>query len=166
MEKIQQEFYNKYNLTNICLRFFNVYGPNQNPKSPYSGVISKFIEQSLNNKTNNLIIFGDGKITRDFIFVKDVAKANIFSIKKGEGFKIYNVGTQSMISIYELANLFIKITGTNKKISFEPPRLGDTKQSKANIQKIQKDLGWKPQFSLEEGIKKTIEWYKKINNII
>jgi UDP-glucose 4-epimerase len=71
-----------------------------------------------------------------------------------------------MISIYELANLFIKITGTNKKISFEPPRLGDTKQSKANIQKIQKDLGWKPQFSLEEGIKKTIEWYKKINNII
>jgi UDP-glucose 4-epimerase len=108
MEKLM-EFYNKlYNKTDfIALRFFNVYGPRQDPKSSYSGVVSKFMQKA--HEGSNIIINGDGYHTRDFVYVQDVARATILAMKKGEGFEVYNVGTENHVTMNDLASLVIEV---------------------------------------------------------
>lgn len=142
-------------MTTVSLRYFNVYGPRQDPSSPYAAAIPIFLEKSLQGKA--LTIFGDGGQTRDFVFVDDVVAANLLAAERGEG--VFNVATGRSISILELATLIRNLTGTDAPINFAAERLGDVRHSCGNSDRLAR-LGWQPQVSLEEGLKKTLEWAK------
>ncbi|MBO8174391.1 MAG: SDR family oxidoreductase [Thermococcus sp.] len=150
-------FYELYGVPTVALRYFNVFGERQG-YNQYAGVISIFINRALKNEP--LIIFGDGKQTRDFIYVKDVVKANILvAEKKGANGEVFNVARGERTTILELAMKIIDATNSLSSIFFDKPRPGDIKHSQADISKIKK-LGFKPEYSLEEGLLRTIEWYK------
>ena len=152
--EIYSRIYNQmYNLSVIVLRIFNVYGPGQ--RGRYSGVISRFIENALNNKP--LTIYGDGKQTRDFIYVKDVANAFLNSLRK-DGFWIFNIGSGKPYSILEIAKVIKEITGSFSKIIYEKERIGDIRHSYADISLAKKELGFYPSTRLEDGLKETIKW--------
>lgn len=148
-----------HNLPTVSLRYFNVFGPYQDPKGEYAAVIPKFINNSINGKP--LTIFGDGAQTRDFIFIEDVVKANIFAVEK----KItgaFNVASGKEVSIKQLAEILLKVKSKQNKIRYDKPRSGDILHSLADISKIGKS-GFKPTYSLEEGLKITYEWFQDFN---
>ncbi len=155
------------NFRTVVLRFFNVYGSRQDPSSPYSGVISKFFD--LTKSEDNLNIFGDGSQTRDFIHVSDIVNALTLSSgialsrfeekKLGNDSFVFNVGGGESVSVKELAESIIKISGKQVSINYLDPREGDILHSCANIEKISNILGWKQLMSLEEGLKSTYSWY-------
>ncbi|WP_258084128.1 SDR family oxidoreductase [Thermococcus thermotolerans] len=155
-EEYLRVFHELYGLPVVSLRYFNVFGPRQG-FNQYAGVISIFINRALKNEP--LVIFGDGKQTRDFIYVKDVVRANLLvaESRRANG-RVFNVATGRGTSILELATKIIEITGANTSILFDKPRPGDIRHSLADIGEIRK-LGFEPEFSLEEGLKKTVEWY-------
>ncbi|MCX8170011.1 MAG: GDP-mannose 4,6-dehydratase, partial [Candidatus Methanomethyliaceae archaeon] len=136
----------------VILRLFNVYGPGQS--STYAGVITKFIERIKNNKPP--IIYGDGLQTRDFIHVYDVAQAIKLCIEKGIENEIINIATGRPISIRDLSELIIKLSGSSHKPIFTRPRAGDIKHSYADITKAERLLGFKPRISIEEGLKELL----------
>ena len=145
-----------YGLPTASLRYFNVYGPRQDAASPYAAVIPKFIERVRNGKPP--IIYGDGKQTRDFIYVKDVVKANILAAEsKATG--VFNIASGKAISIEELAYKIIEIAGKNKNIKplYEKPRPGDIKHSVADIFKAREKLGFQPNYSLEKGLNEIVK---------
>jgi len=145
-----------YGVETVSLRYFNVFGPRQDPNSPYSGVISKFITNILNKK--RIVMYGDGKQTRDFVFVKDVVQANTNAMgSNARG--VFNVACQKSINLLELAETIMEITGNSVPVTFEAPRAGDIRDSLADISRAKKDLGYAPQFSLREGIEETVEWF-------
>ena len=146
-----------YGLPLVALRYFNVFGPRQSANQ-YAGVISIFIKRALAGEP--LVIYGDGKQTRDFIYVKDVVKANLLvaESKRANG-RVFNVATGKQTSILELAMKIVEITGGTSSIIFDKPRPGDIRHSLADITEIRK-LGFEPEWSLEEGLKKTVEWYQ------
>lgn len=150
-------FYEEYGLKTTSLRYFNVYGPRQDPNSPYAAVIPLFIRKSLSNE--NITIYGDGSQTRDFIFVKDVVHANELVMTKGDG-GVFNVANGKAISVNEIAQLIIEQTNSNSKIIYKKPRAGDIKHSVADITELKK-IGFKPKFELKDGLKNTIEWFKE-----
>tara|TARA_R110002033_G_scaffold160593_1_gene196974 strand:+ start:4310 stop:5236 length:927 start_codon:yes stop_codon:yes gene_type:complete len=157
--KLDGEFYLKmYNdqwqVPTVSLRYFNVFGPRQNPKSAYAAAVPIFINKALKNET--ITIFGDGKQTRDFIYVKDVVKANILASKEGHG--TYNVALGNSMSILQLAEKIIEITNSNSTIQFLDERIGDIKHSMANINKFE-NLGFKPDYPIDEALLETIEYY-------
>lgn len=157
-EKYCQLFHKVFGLNTVCLRYFNVYGKNQNPDSEYAAVIPKFIKCVL--KKERPTIFGDGTQTRDFTFVKDVVKANVLAAKsKINDGKAINIACQKQISINELLNLINKINGTSIKPLYSPPRPGDIKDSLADISLARELLGYKPAYSLEDGLRETISWF-------
>ena len=147
-EEIVMKYASMFKMPNISFRFFNVYGPRLNISGQYSAVIGNFLSQTKKNK--KLTIVGDGKQTRDFIHVDDLANAFIKVIKSKKVNKIYNLGSGKKTSI----NLIAKIFGGKKK--FIPIRPGEPKNSLANISKIKKEIKWKPKISIEEGIKKLL----------
>ncbi len=146
----------KLGLKTTCLRFFNVYGPNQNLNSDYSAVIPIFINNALNNK--DLVLYNSGKQTRDFIFVKDVVDACILMMKKGEG--TYNVCSGKEITIKELAGKIKKLTNSNSKIIEAPKKQGDIEKSRGDNSKLKK-FNWEQRVDMEDGLKKTVEYFKK-----
>jgi UDP-glucose 4-epimerase len=146
-----------YGLSTICLRYFNVYGPRQDPRSEYAAVIPKFIVSALEGKP--LTIYGDGEQTRDFTFVEDVVQANLLAMEGGEG--SFNIAYGRSVSINKLAEKIIELTSSSSEIIHVEPRPGDVRHSLADITRARKELGFKPRFSLEEGLKKTIEWFKR-----
>ncbi len=151
-------YYNKvYGLKTISLRYANVYGPRQDPYGE-AGVVSIFINRMLNNE--DVIIYGDGEQMRDFVFVSDVVEVNIKCISENLNFGIYNVGTQKATSVNKLFNIISKILGYKKPPIYQPPRKGELIKSYLCIDKIRRELGWYPKISLQEGIKKTIEYFK------
>ena len=158
-EEYLRVFHELYGLPVVALRYFNVFGPRQSANQ-YAGVISIFINRALKNEP--LVIFGDGKQTRDFIYVKDVVKANVLvaESKRANG-RVFNVATGKQTSILELAQKVIGITGANASIVFGKPRPGDIRHSLADISEIRK-LGFEPEWSLEDGLKKTVEWYASL----
>ncbi len=151
----------------VSLRFFNIYGPRQDPSSQYSGVISKFIDQSL--KREPLTVFGDGLQTRDFIFVKDVVdiylKAAGIDPESGETGAlyqgIYNVGRSKAITINELAEIIKSIVNPDLPVAHLEPRPGDIRHSRADIEKTVKTFGWKPRWEMKDGLVETIKWYEE-----
>jgi len=149
-EEIIMRYASMFNMPNISLRFFNVYGPRLNISGQYSAVIGNFLSQTKNNKP--LTIVGDGKQTRDFIHVDDITNACIKVIKSKCINKIYNLGSGKKTSINTLAKIF------NGKKKFIPNRPGEAKNSLADISKFKKDVNWYPKISLEEGIKKLIKY--------
>ncbi len=144
-EEIIMNYAEMFKMPNISFRFFNVYGPRLNASGQYGAVISNFLFQKKNNKP--LTIVGDGKQTRDFIHVDDLANAFLKILKSKYNNKIYNLGSGKKTSINYIASIF---NGKKKFISIRP---GEPKDSLANISKLKKDINWKPKISIEKGIK-------------
>jgi len=151
-EYYSQLFHNIYGLSTICLRYFNVYGPRQNPNSQYSGVIPRFIKMIQEGKPP--IIFGDGKQTRDFTFVLDVVQANIMAAETS-ACGVFNIGSGSNVSIEDLAKLIINSMNKTLSPTYNEVRVGDVRNSLADITKA-KEIGYRPEYSLEKGLKETI----------
>ena len=156
--KLAGEYYCKtfgeiYGFPTVCLRYFNVYGPRQDPDSEYAAVIPKFAKQVCEG--HSPVIFGDGEQTRDFTFVEDVVQANILAAEESAT-GVFNVGRGESISLNELAGLVIDIMGKDMKPVYQEPRPGDIKHSLADISKARQDLGYNPRHSLREGLKKTL----------
>ncbi|WP_456320918.1 SDR family oxidoreductase [Palaeococcus sp. (in: euryarchaeotes)] len=150
-------FYELYGVPSVCLRYFNVFGERQG-YNQYAGVISIFINRALRGEP--LIIYGDGKQTRDFIYVRDVVMANILAAEKERANgRIFNVARGERTTILELALKIIDAAGSESPIFFDKPRPGDIRHSQADIGEI-KRLGFEPKYTLEEGLLKTIDWYK------
>ncbi len=144
-----------YNLPTVSLRYFNVYGPRQDPKSEYAAVIPKFITKALAGEP--LVIYGDGLQTRDFVFVKDVVRANITAAESKET-GVFNIGSGEAVTVNELATVIINLCGKNLEKGHVEQREGDIKNSQADIEKA-KRISYRPEYSLEEGLKKTIGWF-------
>jgi UDP-glucose 4-epimerase len=142
-----------YGIQTVSLRYFNVFGPRQDPSSEYSGVISKFIAQVKQNKP--ITIFGDGEQTRDFVFVSDVVSANILAMES-EVQGVFNIGCEEQTSLNELADLVKNIAGNDVPIIYEPPREGDIKMSFADISLARKMLGYTPKYTIREGLERTV----------
>jgi UDP-glucose 4-epimerase len=150
-ERMAREYSDK-GLPVVSLRFFNIYGPRQDPKSPYSGVISIFVDKVQSDE--NITIFGDGTNTRDLVSVVDVVQANVLAMDMDAG--EYNVAAGNSISIKNVAALLIKLANSNSKLTFAQAREGDIKHSQANIAKIRR-WGFSPSVDLEDGLKKLLE---------
>ena len=156
-----------YNLEFIGLRYFNVFGPKQNPKGPYAAVVPLFIEALLNDKSP--VINGDGKQSRDFTYVNNAVQANVLSLftnNKGAVNQVYNIAYGKQTSLLQLAEYLKRISGSKVEPIYAPERNGDIKHSLADISRAQKFLGYDPQVSVEEGLKKTFEWYKEKLNVV
>jgi len=145
-------FHQVYGLPTVCLRYFNVYGPRQDPGSQYAAVIPRFVRRVLDNKQP--IIFGDGEQTRDFGFVKDVVEANILAAES-DAAGVYNIGRGERVSVNRLAELVIKLIGNSVEPVHEEPRPGDIKHSLADISRA-RQFGYNPKYNLEEGLRETI----------
>jgi len=148
-----------YGLKSVCLRYFNVYGPKQDPASEYAAVIPRFITRVLANQPP--IIYGDGTQTRDFTFVKDVVNANILASKRGGG--VFNIASGMRISLNELSHIIIKMIVKDLKPVYTEPRKGDIKHSLADVSLAKEKLGYKCEYGLETGLKETIEYFKAEN---
>ena len=146
-------------MTCVGLRYFTVYGPRQDPKSPYSGVISIFTDNILKNAP--VTVFGDGEATRDFVFVGDVVQANMLAgvAQLTQGHHVFNVGTGESTSILQLIGALKTIVGNDVPVNFDAERTGDMKDSVADIAKIRTALGYEPKYSLEDGLKALISTY-------
>jgi len=149
-----QVFSKVYQLPTVCLRYFNVYGPRQDPNSQYAAVIPRFIQRV--SEGNPPIIFGDGEQTRDFTFIKDAVEANILAAES-DASGLVNISRGESISINELAKLIIGAIGNNVKPIHQEPRPGDIKYSLADISKA-RACGYEPKYSLETGLGETIGW--------
>ena len=159
--KLDGEFYLKmyqdqWDVPTTSLRYFNVFGPRQNLLSAYAAAVPIFINKALQNQP--ITIYGDGSQTRDFIYVKDVVKANILASKVGN--ETYNVALGYSTSILELAEKIIQITNSKSQIQFLEERPGDIKHSKADPKKFNQ-LGFKPDYTIERALEETIDFYHK-----
>ena len=164
VQKLVVEFYLRvyqslYGLDAVGLRFFNVFGPRQDPSSPYSGVISIFMSRAL--KGESPLIYGDGRQSRDFVFVGDVVQALISAAKSSSApGKVFNVGTGVSLTINGLWEMIATLSGSGAKPVHHPPRPGDIPHSVSAIDSAAADLGFTPQVSLENGLGSTLDWYR------
>jgi UDP-glucose 4-epimerase len=145
-----------FGIERVILRYANVYGPRQDSLGE-AGVVAIFTGEIL--KGEKPVIFGDGIQTRDYVFVEDVVQANILALSGKEG--IYNIGTGKETSVNELIEIFSNVLGKEIKPEYVPPRKGEVYRISLEGEKAKRELGFVPKYSLEEGIKKTIEWYKR-----
>lgn len=156
-EHYMKVFSEVYGMQTLCLRYFNVFGPRQDPKSEYAAVIPRFITRIL--KHESPIIYGDGKQTRDFTFVKDVVQANIRAMESdAEG--MYNVAYCQRINLIELADVIMEITGISVPLKYEPNRVGDVRDSLAAINRAKDAFGYAPAYTVKTGLMETIPWYQ------
>jgi len=156
-------FYNRYGLEIICLRYMNVYGPGQDQFAAYSGVVPVVLNKIDRNESP--IVNGDGSQSYDFIYVEDAARSNIDAVKSDIELGYYNVGTEVQTTIKELCNIMLKLKNSDLKVDYIPYKKDDARQLVQNRigsrQKAEKDLGFKYQYSLEDGLKALINWRKK-----
>lgn len=159
-EKLMKEF-NQKGLETVCLRYFNVYGPRQDPASQYSGVITRFIGKML--KKESPTIYGDGNQSRDFIYVDDVVNANLMAAEKeGISGESFNIASGIPLTINQLEGLVSELTGHDIDPVYEEKREGDIYDSYADVTKALKNICFKPLVPVEAGLRKTIEWQKSI----
>jgi nucleoside-diphosphate-sugar epimerase len=156
-EQYAQLFTRLYGFETVTIRYFNVFGPRQDPGSPYSGVISLFASSLLEGRQP--VIYGDGEQTRDFTYVANVVDGVLRAVEapKAAG-QVINVATGGRISLKELLQVMNRILGTNLQAIFKEGRAGDVRDSQADITKAKNLLGYTPSVSLEEGLKNTLEW--------
>jgi len=146
-----------YGIKTLSLRYFNVFGPRQDPKSEYAAVIPRFIIKILRHESPT--IYGDGRQTRDFTYVKDVVQANIGAMESDvQG--VFNVAYCKRINLNELADLIMEITGITVPLVYEPPRTGDVKDSLADIRRAQEAFKYAPEYTVKTGLIETIAWYR------
>jgi UDP-glucose 4-epimerase len=147
-----------YGIKTAALRYFNVFGPRQDPTSEYSAVIPKFISRILRNESP--LIYGDGTQTRDFTYVKDIVHANIRAMESNAD-GIFNVAYGSRISLNDLARMIMEIQGVSMGIKYDSPRPGDVHDSLADISAAKKVFNYFPSYTVKTGLKETIRWYKE-----
>ena len=154
-----QTFGRCYGLENVALRYFNIFGPRQDPGSPYSGVLAKFCTAFLQGTPPS--VFGDGEQTRDFTYVENAVQANLLACEAPNvSGKVFNVGVGGRVSLNEVLRELRKITGKALEANYEPAREGDIRDSQADISRAREFLGYEPQVSFEEGLARTFEWYR------
>jgi nucleoside-diphosphate-sugar epimerase len=162
LQKLTGEYYGSvfaevFGLSTISLRYFNVYGPRQDPSSPYSGVLSLFMKAALERRAPT--IFGDGEQSRDFTFVEDVAELNL-KAARAPVCGVYNGGNGGRITLNQAWALVEKVEGIQIQPVYGTPREGDVRDSQADTTAAARDLGHAPRFSFEEGMRRTLEWYR------
>jgi len=164
LQKLVGEYYcnvfsTVYGLETVALRYFNVYGPRQDPSSPYSGVLSVFMKAILERRSPT--IFGDGEQSRDFTYVDDVAELNLKAARaKNVSGRIYNGGNGGRITLNQAWALLQRLEGVEIPAIYGPPRAGDVRDSQADIVAAVRDLGHAPRYSFDEGMRRTLEWYR------
>lgn len=162
--KLVSEFYcqvftRAYNLETVCLRYFNVFGPRQDPSSPYSGVISKFITVLLEGQSP--VIYGDGEQSRDFTYIDNVVAANLSAAEApAAAGQVMNLGLCERTTLNQLLAELQRIIGTDLPPRYEEQRNGDIRHSLADITRAEQLLGYKPGVGLAEGLRRTVEWYR------
>src|SRR5690242_12551257 len=155
-----QVFHRIYDLECVSLRYFNVFGPRQDPSSQYSGVLSRFMLAVLEGKPP--VIFGDGEQSRDFTYVDNVVDETLRACEAaGAPGQVFNGGTGARITLNQVVALLEKITGRKLKAQYEPPRAGDIRDSEADVTLARDVLGYRPLVAFEEGLKRTWTWYSK-----
>jgi len=153
-------YHQLYGLETVCLRYFNVFGPRQDPSSPYSGVISIFMSKVVENAAPT--IYGDGGQFRDFVFVRDVVTANLLSATRpGVGGRVFNVGTGKQVTINRLWEMVRDLGGLKIPADYGPSRAGDIRESVADIGLAAKLLGFMPACEFDAGLEKTFLWFKE-----
>ena len=165
VQKLTGEYYASafgglYGLEVVCLRYFNVFGPRQDPSSPYSGVISIFMTKAATNTAPT--IYGDGSQSRDFVHVSDVVAANLLAATHDMAAgRVFNVGIGLSITILALWRLIGELSGVDLDPVFAPPRSGDIHESLSDIGEIKKTLGYSPKLDLRQGLIDTLAWYRQ-----
>src|SRR5262249_675576 len=158
-ELYAQTFGRCYGLDNVSLRYFNIFGPRQDPSSPYSGVLAKFCTAFLEDKPP--VVFGDGEQTRDFTFVDNAVHANLLACEAPHvAGKVFNVGCGDRISLNQVLATLRQICGKALEAKYDPPREGDIRDSQADISQARKFLGYEPQVGFEQGLQITFDWYR------
>lgn len=158
-ELYAQTFGRCYGLENVSLRYFNIFGPRQDPDSPYSGVLSRFAAAFLNEEPP--VVFGDGEQTRDFTYVENAVQANLLACEAPSASGgVFNVGTGARISLNRTLELFRRLSGKNLRAKYDPPREGDIRDSQADISRARELLGYEPTVLFEEGLERTFAWYR------
>jgi nucleoside-diphosphate-sugar epimerase len=160
-ELYAQTFGRCYGMENVSLRYFNIFGPRQDPSSPYSGVLAKFCTAYL--EESQPVIFGDGEQTRDFTYVENAVQANLLACEAPNvSGKVFNIGTGARFSLNQTVELLSKISGKQLQVKYDPPRDGDIRDSLADITRARQFLGYHPQVGFEEGLGRTFEWYRSV----
>jgi len=154
-----QVFGRVYGLENASIRFFNVFGPRQDPTSQYSGVLSRFMLALIENQAP--VVYGDGEQSRDFTYIENIVDETLRACEApGASGKIFNGGTGARITLNEVLKLLEKISGKKIQAKYDPPRTGDIRDSQADIALARTILGYEPRVLFEEGLRRTWEWYK------
>jgi UDP-glucose 4-epimerase len=160
-EYYMTSFFRCYGLETVSLRYFNIFGPRQDPTSPYSGVLAKFITQMLAGQPPT--IFGDGKQSRDFTYIDNVVSANLLAAKAPAAEvagKVFNIATGTRFDLNQTFEILKKIIGFKGSVQYAEERAGDVKHSLADLSSTEKHLGYKPLVGFEEGLRRTVEWYR------
>jgi nucleoside-diphosphate-sugar epimerase len=160
-ERYMISFYRCYGLETVALRYFNIFGPRQDPSSPYSGVLAKFITMMLSGKQPT--IFGDGEQSRDFTYIDNAVEANLLACKSPAAHaagKVFNVATGRRVTLNETFKLLQNLTSYAGSPIYGAERGGDIKHSLADVSSAEKHLGYKPKVDFEDGLKRTVEWYR------
>jgi UDP-glucose 4-epimerase len=159
-EHYMRSFYRCYGLETISLRYFNIFGPRQDPSSPYSGVLAKFITQMLNGEQP--IIFGDGTQSRDFTYIDNVIEANLLACKASARAlgQTFNIATGQRFDLNQTFNILKELTGYSGQVQYAPERAGDVKHSVADISRAEKHLGYRPKVDFPKGLQQTVTWYR------
>jgi nucleoside-diphosphate-sugar epimerase len=148
-----------YGLENACVRYFNVFGPRQDPSSQYSGVLSRFMLAVIEGQQP--VVFGDGEQSRDFTFIENIVDETLRACEaQGASGMVFNGGTGARITLNQVLKLLEKISGKKIQAKYDPPRTGDIRDSQADISLAQEVLGYKPLVHFEQGLQRTWEWYK------
>jgi nucleoside-diphosphate-sugar epimerase len=156
-----QTFGRCYGLENVSLRYFNIFGPRQDPSSPYSGVLAKYCTAFLEDTPP--VVFGDGEQTRDFTYVENAVQANLLACEAPNvSGKVFNVGTGGRTSLNQVLTTLAEISGKRLEAKYDPPREGDIRDSQADISQAREYLGYDPQVQFAEGLRRTFEWYKSL----
>lgn len=159
-ERYALMYHQLFGLETVSLRYFNVFGPTQDPNSEYSAVIPKFIVKMLRSDT--LTIFGDGEQSRDFTYVDNVVEANLLALEAtGAPGKVFNIGCGTRVSLNSLVTILEKLIAVKAKIEYQPPRPGDVRDSLADISLAKSVLNYSPQISIADGLSKTIDWFRR-----
>lgn len=160
-EYYMTSFWRCYGLETVSLRYFNIFGPRQDPTSPYSGVLAKFITQML--KGEQPVIFGDGQQSRDFTYVENVVNANLLACQAPASEvagRMFNVATATQFDLNQTFGMLKKLTGYTGDVKYQPERAGDVKHSLADLSLAKKHLRYEPTVGFEEGLQRTIDWYR------
>lgn len=159
-ELYAQAFGRTYGLENASVRYFNVFGPRQDPTSQYSGVLSRFMLAVIQDQPP--VIYGDGEQSRDFTYISNIVDETLRACDaKDASGKVFNGGTGARITLNQVIKLLEKITGKKIKPQYDPPRTGDIRDSQADISLARKILGYQPVVDFEEGLRRTWAWYSK-----